>query len=713
MILMERRVEIVTPLIISDSLVNDFFHILLKPSVERGWLQKIVNLLLQITKSDAVTLCTYIDNVISFASNKANLNREVVSKNTLEFNAINPAEIPYWSGNYYVVPLSTEGCLQILWNKKPSEAEMKTYLNLFSFLASSLNIRSDLISKTRTMLHVESLSRIEKIRSSNSDFRIQITGVAKEIASLLNTSRTQIKIFSMFNNSVFDGSLSTEFVREGLLEAVSVIPKTENEWLEKLKKNEICILDRQQGKFVKNVDSLLSIQSILGYPLIWNDKPIGVLVLHQCDYERFWKEDELIYLKQASMMLNVITSKQNEIVEKNNKLLEINSELIAPDDFLREIHHYQIQAQVKNSCFSLLMIDIEKLKEINLRMGFVAGNLVLSQTARYLKRLFGEIYKIARYSNDEFVVIMESVDEYKAKVEAERLKDYLSNLTVLGVGTVEYNFSFVTYPTHSVNLSELLSLMEQAMILSKSRGKFQISSYAEIKDKPLENWQKLVSMAIPEIILKKSNLKTGPDVIEAINKQVSESQERKVYSADILDSVQSLAVALDAKDSYTEGHSKRVSEYAYMLAKSMGLGLQEIEWIRLAASMHDIGKIGIPENVLCKPGKLTKEEFEIMKKHPIIGAKILKPIKPLEEVANLVLYHHEYWDGSGYPDGLSKEKIPLGSRIVSIVDAYQAMTSSRPYRDCLPFDEAINRLIVGREKQWDPDLVDLFIKLVS
>ena len=129
--------------------------------------------------------------------------------------------------------------------------------------------------------------------------------------------------------------------------------------------------------------------------------------------------------------------------------------------------------------------------------------------------------------------------------------------------------------------------------------------------------------------------------------------------------------------------------------------------------MHDIGKIGIPENILCKPAKLTKEEYEIMKKHPVIGARILKPIKPLEKVANLVLYHHEYWDGSGYPNGIKKNEIPIGARIVSIVDAFQAMTSNRPYRATLPFREAVKRLRDGKEKQWEPDLVELFIKIVS
>ena len=129
--------------------------------------------------------------------------------------------------------------------------------------------------------------------------------------------------------------------------------------------------------------------------------------------------------------------------------------------------------------------------------------------------------------------------------------------------------------------------------------------------------------------------------------------------------------------------------------------------------MHDIGKIGIPESILGKGGKLTKEEYEIMKKHPVIGARILAAIKPLEKVVNLVLCHHEYWDGSGYPNGISKSDIPIGSRIVSIVDAYQAMTSNRPYRPSLSNEEAISRLKAGKEKQWDPELVDLFVKIVS
>ena len=162
---MNHQSEILNQLVLSDSLVNDYLHILLKPSIGKYWLQKIANLLLQITGCDALFLCTYIDNAVFLASKNSNLSGETFFKNISRINEENTFEKPYYLDNYYIVPLSQEGCLQILWNKNPKEVELEKYLNLFSFLLSALNIRSDLISKTRNLLHIESLSRIEKIIS--------------------------------------------------------------------------------------------------------------------------------------------------------------------------------------------------------------------------------------------------------------------------------------------------------------------------------------------------------------------------------------------------------------------------------------------------------------------------------------------------------------------------------------------------------------------
>lgn len=698
--------------IVSNSIFIELVENLLETVSTKVWLEKIVNLLKQLLSAKYVCLTTFIDNLIVTTANVGALCTTPLHEGKYRGMFLETQE-PFWSDNSYIVPLSVEGYLEIIWDKAPSNTALNNFNNIFSLVAASLRNRASTIAEEKNITLHDNLSKIVKLLGSDLELKNKISFLTKEIGSSLNSSRCQVKIFSQDATSNFDSTLSAEFATSNFLGSISVIPNIEKEWIEKIKKEGFLILDHKEDSFSKDFELLLSIRSILGYPLFYKAKPIGVLILHQCDHGREWKSNEISYIKQITLLLSILVGSEIELKEKlKASVTDLNSGVLNSDEFLRKLNHLQVESQVSNLCFSLLMIDIEKLKDINLHMGFVAGNLILSQTARYINRLFGNSYEIARYNNDEFVIIMKGVSQNKARSEAEKLKSHLSNVIVLGVGPVDYNFSFVTFPTHTGSIAELLVLLEQGMILSKSRGKSQISSFDEVQGKSKGRWQALVTNAIPEIILKKSSLKTGPEIIETIKKQVLASSNKAAYSADILDAVQSLALALDAKDSYTEGHSKRVSEYAYMLAKSLDLDLQEIEWIRLAASMHDIGKIGIPESILCKPDKLTKEEFEVMKKHPVIGARILNPIKPLEKVANLVLYHHEYWDGSGYPNKLSKNEIPLGARIVCIVDAFQAMTSNRPYRATLPQEEAIKRLRDGKEKQWDPELVELFIKMV-
>ena len=695
----------------NDSLFLELVEHLILPESSKLWLQKIVNLLKQCLGLRNVAICTYLDNLIVFALDDPDF---LQSCESVQIHNNDKEGRPYWKGENYYVPLSFDALLVLHWANKPSESQISSFNSLFSIISASLKNRTDLLLRESNISCEESIFRIQNLLNETDDLKEKIKLVAGDLLAFLGVSRCQIKIFSQLSSFSYENNLSVELTSSNFIESISVVPFIEQQWLQEIQSGKNVVLVQSQRTDVENIDSLLSVKSFLAYPLRYKNKTVGTLVLHQCDYEREWKTEELSYLAKVSFLLGVVIGAEIEIEKKHaESITDLNTGLINSERLLRELNRLQCEAQIKGSTFSLIMVDIEKLQDINLKMGFVAGNLVLSQTARYLKRFFGEQLVITRYSNDEFVIILNDADHNSAHLKADQLKDYLSNVSVLGIGTVEYNFSFVTYPTHSASVSELLVLLEQAMILSKSRGKYQVSSFDEIKGQPKANWHQLVTNAIPEIIVKKTSLKTGPEIMETINKQVIEIGQRQAYSADILDSIQSLAIALDSKDSYTEGHSNRVAEYAYLLSKEMGLDLQEIEWIRLAASMHDIGKIGIPENILCKPGKLTKEEYEVMKKHPLIGEKILKPIKPLEKVAKLVLYHHEYWDGSGYPNGLMGRDIPVGARIVSIVDAYQAMTSNRPYRAMLPFEEAINRLKAGKEKQWDPEITELFIKLVS
>ncbi|MCS6801077.1 MAG: response regulator [Chloroflexota bacterium] len=172
--------------------------------------------------------------------------------------------------------------------------------------------------------------------------------------------------------------------------------------------------------------------------------------------------------------------------------------------------------------------------------------------------------------------------------------------------------------------------------------------------------------------------------------------------------LQALAAAIDARDPYTFGHSRRVSYYSVEIAKLMGLDPSAIEVIRRAALLHDIGKIAVSDATLRKPGPLTAAEWAEMKRHPEVGEQLIAGLAFLRESAPLIRCHHEWWDGRGYPDGLRHEEIPLGARILSVADAFDAMTSTRPYRPALSVEEARAEAHRGRHRQFDSRVVDAF-----
>jgi putative two-component system response regulator len=196
-------------------------------------------------------------------------------------------------------------------------------------------------------------------------------------------------------------------------------------------------------------------------------------------------------------------------------------------------------------------------------------------------------------------------------------------------------------------------------------------------------------------------------MVEERTDQLREANEelRRLF----MGSIKALAQALEAKDEYTQGHSARVAEVAVGIAQYLSLAESEINDIWLAGFLHDIGKIGIQESVLNKPGKLTASEWDLIQQHPVLAERILCPIEELSDVIRIVRHHHERFDGSGYPDGLEGGAIPLGARILSVADAYDALTSKRPYRDALSCEDAIAVLEEAAGTQFDPVIVRAFL----
>ena len=228
-----------------------------------------------------------------------------------------------------------------------------------------------------------------------------------------------------------------------------------------------------------------------------------------------------------------------------------------------------------------------------------------------------------------------------------------------------------------------------------------IQGYCEKSDN-LNQLILLVESAIKSV----SQMRT----INNINEELEEKNKdlEKAY----LDTIGIIRQTVEAKDPYTKGHSDRVSKYSVLIGRKLGLDEKELHVLEIGGFFHDIGKIGIPDNILLKEAKLNYEEYEQIKKHPLIGANILIGVKMFEEIIPIVLHHHERFDGKGYPNGLFGENIPYLARIVSVADAYDAMTTKRSYRNALPIEVAIAELKKCSGMQFEPKIVDAFVDII-
>lgn len=202
-------------------------------------------------------------------------------------------------------------------------------------------------------------------------------------------------------------------------------------------------------------------------------------------------------------------------------------------------------------------------------------------------------------------------------------------------------------------------------------------------------------------------------VIEILTDRTEEMRYQKQLAADFYSIVDTFTFLVEAKDPYTANHSRSVRDLSMLIAERLNLSVSEKRDIYVAATLHDIGKIGIPDAIINKPDKLTPEEYAIIKDHPRIGVDVLSKLASFNNLRGNVLYHHERWDGTGYPEQLAKNQIPIGARIIAIADAYDAMTSDRPYRAGRAHSAAAKELVINSGKQFDPRIVCAFLDVCS
>jgi putative nucleotidyltransferase with HDIG domain len=334
---------------------------------------------------------------------------------------------------------------------------------------------------------------------------------------------------------------------------------------------------------------------------------------------------------------------------------------------------------------------------------------------------------VARYGGDEFVILMPETTMEHARQLATKLKGWVSSDPLLREKNISASFGIACYPLHGSSPQELIQVADASMYLSKHQGGNAVSTADHFDPNEAKKWKRDVLEAYLGVTLKRL-FSTGPDAFEEIYQRLKQFTESLAATEStngtpsptpfgsqglpqaVLDTVTSLAFAIDAKDHYTQGHSQKVSAYAALIAEGLEMTDAEVEEIRLGAILHDIGKVGIPETILNKSGPLNPDEWEIMKSHVLFGAKILDPLTPLAGVRRMVLHHHEFFDGSGYPEALAGNNIPLGARIVAVADAYDTITSDRTYKKGRPAADALAELERCANAQFDGAIVELFVR---
>lgn len=397
---------------------------------------------------------------------------------------------------------------------------------------------------------------------------------------------------------------------------------------------------------------------------------------------------------------------------ENQKLLEVNEklrELSIRDELTGLFNHRQLQEKLVEEFtravryghpLSCMMIDLDQFRSLNENLGHPVGDVLLKEAAEILLESCRLSDLIARFGGEEFAILLPHVDYGGALELGQRLRTLFAEHTFLPDShrlNVTVSIGISCFPDDSIrHRSDLLNFADQALTRAKAAGRNMVSLYRDLLP--------TIGEALP-------HLKISQEKVLEFQKRLSEIADtaRRAY----IESSRAMVMALESKDSFTAGHAGSVAGIAMKVAEAMGLPLDEAEVVEHAGLLHDIGKICISDEVLLKPGRFTLAEYEAMKQHPYLGYRILKPVKFLQQEATLVLHHHEWFNGEGYPCRLSRYEIPFGSRIVSVVDSYDTMRhAGGRYKKTVSIRDAVNELIACSGTQFDPEVVQAFVQVL-
>lgn len=426
-------------------------------------------------------------------------------------------------------------------------------------------------------------------------------------------------------------------------------------------------------------------ESYAGAPLMIGSRVTGILAVYMFHETRAFTEEDLEHLQllanyAASVLENyrLFNSLQQEKSERERLLADALNRaerdpltgLLNHNSYHRRLHDESTQTRMDNTSFAVVLLDLDNFKFFNESYGHTAGDEVLRIVAEKMQGFCGPQDSAARLGGDEFALLLPGISSTERDCLTAKISHSLLNIGFQPPGyaaeiPLHLSAGIAFFPHDAPTVPEVFHQADEKLFQNKRREAGGTS----------ERMRALLMESFP-----------GFHLLDA------------------------LVSSVDSRDRYTRRHSEEVFFLSGLISEELNLSTEDHSLLMASALLHDVGKIGVPDRLLRLPMPLNEDEFDIIKRHAVLGA-LLAHAAELQSAAPLIRHHHEAWDGSGYPDGLSGEEIPLLARILAVADSFSAMTSDRPYRRSFPIADALDEIEAGSGTQWDPACVAAFLKV--
>jgi diguanylate cyclase (GGDEF)-like protein len=452
-------------------------------------------------------------------------------------------------------------------------------------------------------------------------------------------------------------------------------------------------------------------RSVLCIPITYGDTLLGVLNVESEQERAFSTEDALVLNTLADLLA---TALHNSFVFQKLQQQSITDGLTSIKTrrfFWEALSSEWKRASRSGRPFSVVLIDLDKFKEVNDTFGHLEGDLVLARVGRLLEQKCRQSNVVARYGGDEFVILMPETGVEQAQILSERLRLWLATDPMLSEHHITGSFGVASFPVHGFSAEDIIRVADAGMYVSKKAGGDRVSTAEDLggQDQGSAVQRQLVSGFIEGFLQRE---RTGSEHVEELVgtlRKLSAGAEQKNIPI-LRDSIEALTRAAESRELNVAGHGEAVAQYSEMIGRALGLPPDEVIELGFAGRVHDVGKLFVPERILNKHNALAEEEFQLLKMHPRVSGEILGTLPNSERIQKAVEGHHEWVDGSGYPLALRGEEIPLWARIVAVADAYVNLISDRSMAPGKTSEQALAELEKFSGVKYDGMLVRILAR---